>query len=257
MAKTPQSSTTHICGYDADSIMVRDRNLVTDLMGQVTFPEMIFIQMLGETPSKAQVEILNAVMVTIMEHGLIPSAIVTRLTHRGAPESYQGAIAAGLLGVGDTYAGTASACAEMLEPLVNTPEAEREDAARQMLRDYKAVKKPVPGFGHPVHRDGDPRYQRLMDITRQAGTAGEYLKTLDLIESVIEEEIGRTLVTNISAAIGAALGEAGIPPKAMRGIVLTARCAGLAGHLLEESESSIADTMWKAAEGAINYESDE
>jgi citrate synthase len=253
MAKDMFKSTS-ICGYDRDNIMVRGKNLVTDLMGKVSFPEMILIQMLGTEPTGPQVEILNAVMVTIMEHGLIPSAIVTRLTYSGAPESYQGAIAAGLLGVGDRYAGTASACAQMLEPLVDLPPGEKEEACRQMLRGMKAARKPVPGFGHPVHRDGDPRYQRLMDITRNAGTSAKYLDTLEMIEGLIEEEIGRKLVTNISAALGAAMGEAGIPAKAMRGIVLTARCAGLAGHLLEETEKPIGDTMWKAVEPAIDYE---
>jgi citrate synthase len=246
--------TTSICGYDADNIMVRGKNLVTELMGKVSFPEMILLQMLGKTPTPAQVEILNAVMVTIMEHGLVPSAIAARLTIYGAPESYQGAIAAGLLGVGDRFAGTASACAKMLEPLVAVPEAEREAACRASLREYKAAKRPVPGFGHPIHRDGDPRYARLMDITRNAGTSGVYLKTLELLESCIEEEIGRPLVTNISAAIGAALGEAGLPAKAMRGIVLTARCAGLAGHLLEESERPIGEAMWNGVEEAISYD---
>ena len=246
--------TTSICGYDADNIMVRGKNLVTELMGKVSFPEMILLQMLGKTPEPAQVEILNAVMVTIMEHGLVPSAVAARLTIYGAPESYQGAIAAGLLGVGDRFAGTASACAKMLEPLVAVPESEREAACRAALRELKATKQPVPGFGHPIHRDGDPRYARLMDITRNAGTSGVYLKTLELLESCIEEEIGRKLVTNISAAIGAALGEAGLPAKAMRGIVLTARCAGLAGHLLEESERPIGEAMWKGVEDAISYE---
>lgn len=254
MAKKEPNKTTSICGYDRDNIMVRGKNLVTELMGKVSFPEMILIQMLGKEPSNPQVEILNAVMVTIMEHGLIPSAIVSRMTYLGAPESYQGAIAAGLLGVGDRYAGTASACAAMLEPLVDLTGAEKEEACRQALRDFKAAKKPVPGFGHPIHRDGDPRYARLMDITRNAGTDGKYLDTLELIESLIEEEIGRKLVTNISAALGAAMGEAGIPAKAMRGIVLTARCAGLAGHILEESERPIGDTMWKGVEAAIEYE---
>ncbi len=172
--------TTSICGYDADNIMVRGKNLVTELMGKVSFPEMILLQMLGKTPEPAQVEILNAVMVTIMEHGLVPSAVAARLTIYGAPESYQGAIAAGLLGVGDRFAGTASACAKMLEPLVVVPEGEREAACRASLREFKATKSPVPGFGHPIHRDGDPRYARLMDITRNAGTSGVYLKTLEL-----------------------------------------------------------------------------
>src|SRR5262245_50427148 len=97
--------TTRISGYDADRITVRGKDLVTDLMGKVTFSEMMLLHLTGQAPTRKQVTILDAVLVTIMEHGLVPSAIVTRLTHYGAPESIQGAIAAGLLGVGDRFAG--------------------------------------------------------------------------------------------------------------------------------------------------------
>lgn len=247
-------NTTGICGYDADNIMVRGRNLVTELMGKVSFAEMFFLQMMGRMPTPAQSSILDAVLVTIMEHGLVPSAVVSRLTIYGAPESYQGAIAAGLLGVGDRFAGTASACAVLLERLVAVPPAEREAACRSVLREFKASRRAVPGFGHPIHSHRDPRYARLIEIVKQSGSSGNYLETLELLENCIDEEIGRKLVTNISAAIGAALGEAGLPAKSMRGVVLTARCAGLAGHLLEEADNPIGEPMWKAVEQAIHYE---
>src|SRR6185436_19327230 len=99
VAKPAARKTTRIAGYDADQITVRGKDLVTELMGKVSFAEMMLLQLTGRAPSKMQVTILDAVLVTIMEHGLVPSAIVTRLTHYGAPESIQGAIAAGLLGV--------------------------------------------------------------------------------------------------------------------------------------------------------------
>ena len=104
-------ASTSICGFDADSITVRGRDLVEELMGKVGVTELIILQALGDMPSPAQTRIVDAVLVTIMEHGLVPSAVVTRLTHLGAPESFQGAVAAGLLGVGDRYAGTAGGSA--------------------------------------------------------------------------------------------------------------------------------------------------
>ena len=118
-------ATTSICGYDADTISVRGRNLVNDLIGQRTFTQALLLQALGVEPDQRQVTIVDAVLVTIMEHGLVPSAIVTRLTHYGAPESFQGAIAAGLLGVGDRYAGTASECGEILERIGAATRARR------------------------------------------------------------------------------------------------------------------------------------
>lgn len=245
---------TRLCGYDADNIMIRDKNLVSDLMGRVSFTEMLLFHLLGETPSKTQIAIIDAVLVTIMEHGIIPSSIAARMTIYGAPESFQGAIAAGLLGVGDRFAGTASECAKLIEKIVRAPEAEKESTATALIRELREKKQPVPGFGHPIHRQGDPRVERLIEIAKEAGVKGEHIRAMYLLESGLERELGKKLPTNISAAIAAVLGEAGIPDKIMRGIVLTARCGGLVGHLLEELESPSADTMWHAVEDAIPFE---
>jgi citrate synthase len=247
-------SRTHIAGYDADSVTIRGKDLVADLMGKVSFTELMLLQLTGKAPTKAQVTILDAVLVTIMEHGLVPSAIVTRLTHYGAPESVQGAIVAGLLGVGDRFAGTASECSRVLEQIVQAPEAEREAAATKIVRDYRERKRPVPGFGHPVHREEDPRSKRLIDIVKAAGAKGDYVAALEALEKAVFTVIGKRIVTNVSAAIAVALCEAGVPAKAARGMVLTARCAGLAGHLLEESESPTGEAMWNAVTDAVKYE---
>jgi citrate synthase len=252
MTKTP--STTRICGYDPDTVSIRGKDLVTELMGRVSFTEMILFQLTGNTPGKSQVAILDAVLVTIMEHGLVPSAVVARLTHYGAPESIQGAVAAGLLGVGDRFAGTASECAEVLAPIAAAPEVNRLETARATVRSYRERKRPIPGFGHTIHRKEDPRAKRLVEIVTAAGTKGDFLRALAMLEDAVEQELGRKLVTNVSAAIGAALGEAGVPAKAVRGIVLTARCAGLAGHIYEEMNNSVSQAMWDAAESAVDYE---
>ncbi len=257
MKKKPLRNTTRIAGYDANHITIRGMDLVTGLMGEVTFSQMILLQLLGRKPTRAQTRILDAVLVTIMEHGLIPSAIVSRLTHYGAPESVQGAVAAGLLGVGNQFAGTASACAEILEPMAAAPRAKRAGMARAAISALRAANRPVPGFGHPVHRGGDPRVKRLVAIVKAAGAKGEHLAALAALERCVRQEIGKKLVTNISAALAAAMGEAGIPAKAMRGIILTARCAGLAGHVYEESQHPIAPAMWKAIEKEIRYEAEE
>jgi citrate synthase len=246
--------TTRIAGYDADVITVRGKDLVTDLMGKVTFSEMMLLHLTGQAPTRKQVTILDAVLVTIMEHGLVPSAIVTRLTHYGAPESVQGAIAAGLLGVGDRFAGTASECAAVLEPLAAAPSGERAALAMSLVKDYRERKRPIPGFGHSVHKQVDPRSSRLVQIVTDAGAKGDFVAALAALEHAVQGTIGKNLVTNVSAAIAVALGEAGVPAKAVRGIVLTARCAGLAGHVFEEIQSPVGPALWSAVTDAVKYE---
>lgn len=245
---------TEICSFDADSIFVRGRNLVDDLIGKVSFTELMLLQALGETPDDTQKAIVDAVLVTIMEHGLVPSAVVTRLTHYGAPESFQGAVVAGLLGVGDRYAGTAGECGALIERIVAAPEDARAEAAKEIVREYRARRRPVPGFGHPIHSEHDPRVDRLIEVAEQAGAAGDGIEAMRTLESSLNEVLGKRLVTNISAAIAAVLAEARVPSTMMRGVVLTARCAGLVGHLFEEMRSPAAHAMWMGAQSRVDAE---
>lgn len=245
------SNSSQISKHDKDTITVRGKDLVHDLMGEVSFTEMILLQLTGEMPTGTQTRILDAVLVTIMEHGLIPSALVSRLTYYGAPESVQGAVAAGLLGVGDRFAGTASSCAALLEALVAVPAAKRAVLATQLVEELKDANEPVPGFGHPIHTGGDPRVARLIDIVRSTDCGGEFLDALEVLVPAVRRVTGKKLVVNVSAAIAAALGEAAIDARAMRGLILTARCAGLGGHVFEEMCSPIAEAAWRAAEKEI------
>lgn len=250
--KPGDRATTAICSFDADNILIRGRNLVDELIGRYSFTQLMLLQALGRDPTELQCRIVDAVMVTIMEHGLVPSAIATRLTHYGAPESFQGAVAAGLLGVGDRYAGTAGECGEILERIVAEPVSQRRERAEAEVRTYRERRRPVPGFGHPIHHERDRRVDRLIEVCEQAGAAGDFIAAMRTLEDALNEILGRKLVTNISAAIAAVLGEAGVPATLMRGIVLTSRCAGLVGHLHEEMTNPAGHALWVAAQQGVD-----
>src|SRR5690349_8433840 len=115
---TPTSPTTSLCHATPDDITVRGRSLPRDLIGKLTFTEMIYFELTGRDPTPPQRAVLDACLVTLMEHGLTPSAIATRLTYGSAPEAMQGAVAAGLLGVGSTFVGSTEGCAELLARIV-------------------------------------------------------------------------------------------------------------------------------------------
>src|SRR5690349_7654952 len=105
---------THIAYHTNEAIFVRGASLIEDLIGKLTFTEMMFLQITGQRPTRAQTAVLDAVMVTLMEHGLTPSAIVTRLIYMSAPEALQSAVAAGLLGVASTFVGTMENAAKLI-----------------------------------------------------------------------------------------------------------------------------------------------
>ena len=249
-----KTNTTVICRFDADHIFVRDKNLVEQIMGHYSMVQLFLLQATGSEPTPLQCKIIETVMVTIMEHGLVPSAVVTRLTLHGAPESYQGAVASGLLGVGDRYAGTASACAGLLDRILQADSDQAHRVADELVAALIAAAKPVPGFGHPVHRERDGRVDRLIELLEEMQVEGRHLAALRVLESSVRRVSGKPLVTNTSAAIAAALGEANLPIGLMRGVVLIARCAGLVGHLYEETLQPVAHELWSGAQGAVPTE---
>jgi citrate synthase len=243
------TATTHICGYDADSITLRGKDLVNDVIGHYSFTAAFLLQALGKEPSPEQVKLIDLVLVTIMEHGLVPSAVASRLTLHGAPESFQGAVAAGLLGVGDRYAGTAGKCGELLSQIMG--QADIGSAAAQAVADARSKKQPIPGFGHPIHKGRDPRVDRLVEHLPADAPA---LQAAFAIEQALTESLGKPLVMNVSAAMAAVMAHAQIPANMMRGVVLVARCAGLVGHVVEEMSKPIGNDLWQGAEHAITYE---
>src|SRR5260221_9815988 len=112
---------TKIARHTTEAIYVRGASLVDDLIGKLTFTEMMYFQLLGTRPTPAQTKILDAVLVTLMEHGITPSTIVSRLIYDSSPESVQAAVAAGLLGVGRTFVGPMGGCAAKPEEILASP----------------------------------------------------------------------------------------------------------------------------------------
>lgn len=246
---------TRLCTSDVDNIWIRGRNLCDEIIGRMTFTDFIMFHFFGKEPSTMQRTVVDAVLVCIMEHGMTPSAIASRVTYLGAPESLQGAVAAGLLGAGSRFVGTADEAAKLLEQITSKPMAERADEAAAIAREYTAAKKFLPGYGHPIHVNGDPRVKRLDEVARAAGAKGEYLDAMYLLGNAIKAASGKSIVINVNAAIGAVLLEAGIPPAIARGFNLIARCAGLVGHLLEELDEPAGYHIWQLAAEGVPYES--
>lgn len=244
-----QDPTTAICGFDADTILIRGKNLVEDVIGRYTLTGAFLLQALGKEPSERQIELLDVVLVTIMEHGMVPSVVASRLTLHGAPESLQGAVAAGLLGVGDRYAGTTAQCGEVLAELIDSND--RDSAAADLVCRYRAEKRAVPGFGHPIHTGTDPRVEKLLSYVARDSQA---LQAAESLEGALSEALGKPLVMNVSTVLAILMFEIGIPVSAMRGVILISRCAGLVGHLLEEMETPVGNHLWRGAEGSVTYQ---
>jgi citrate synthase len=245
------ATTTNIATSTPDDVTIRGKSLCRDLIGKVTFTEMAFLQVMGSLPTPAQTAVLDACLVTLMEHGMTPSVIAARLVNSSAPEAMQGAVAAGILGVGSVFVGTVEGCAALIERVLASSDTEAE--AARVAAEHRASQRPVPGFGHPLHKPDDPRTACILRAIDSAGLAGRHVAALRHLAFAVDQAAGKHVTINATGAVAAALGECGIPASIMRGFAILARCAGLVGHILEEQRTPAMRAIWDAAERAVPY----
>lgn len=248
---------TAIATSDAETITVRGHDLCSELIGRIDFTDYFWLLVTGERPSDTQRRITNACLVAIAEHGLVPSVQAARMTLAAAPEAWQGALSAGLLGMGTVVAGSSETAGRYIVEVVDASRAGGGDidvAARASLEALKARKAKVPGLGHPQHSAGDPRANVLLAFADDLGVSGEHIACLRALGRIAPEVMNRPLPINVSGAIPALMLDAGWPIEAMKGIPLLARTAGLVAHLFEESQRSIGFIMSHKADLAIAYD---
>jgi len=249
-------TTSAISAANATTIVVRGRDLAADLMGSVSFTDYFWLLLTGEKPGPAQRRMLDATLVAIAEHGLVPSVQASRMTLAAAPEALQGAVAAGILGCGSVVLGSAEAAGRFYAEIAQRTGAgaSQEEAATAVVREYRAAKRAIPGYGHPMHKGADPRALRLFEIAAEAGSSGAYIAIARLVEKLLPTLVGKPLSLNVSGAIPAVLLDVGFPLGALKGIPILARTAGLIAHLLEEQQRPIGFVMSHAAAAAIGYD---
>jgi citrate synthase len=225
----------------ADRVDVRGRDLSGDVMGRLTFTEYFHLLLTGEEPTEEQRFFLDLVLVAIAEHGLMPSNVAARMTLAAAPESLQGAVAAGILGAGSVLLGTAGECARLL--------VSDEDPAAAARRLEK-----VPGFGHPLHKPVDPRAERILELADERGVSGRHVARARELHAAVAEARGKALTMNVALPIAAVMLDLGYGPATGESVPILARTASLLAHLAEERERPLGFLLARAAEEAAEGE---
>jgi citrate synthase len=233
-----------------EKITLLGQDLAEDVMGNVGFGELAFWLATQRRPTKGETRVFEAVLAALADHGYTPTAIVTRLTYLSAPDSVQGALAAGLLGGGSRFLGVTEDTGRFLHDVLAgldelpTDDAGWDAAALQIVQQQRAAKRFVPGLGHHVHKEGDPRTPRLMQIAGEEDLFGPHLQLFAAIGRVHPQVLGRTLPLNGAGVCGAALADLGLPLELLRGFALLARTAGLIGQLAEELRHPVANDIF-------------
>ncbi len=242
---------TRISRAFPDRVEVRGRDLAGDLMGRLSFTEYFHLLLTGREPSDDERFFLDLLLVSIAEHGLMPSNIAARMTLAADPESLQGAVAAGILGAGPVILGAAEDCALLLAAM----RAEGREPM-QVARDIHAAGGKVPGFGHPLHRPVDPRAERILELADARGVSGPHVALARALREAVAETWGKPLTLNVSLPIAAVMLDLGYSPAAVKAVPILARTASLLAHLAEEQEQPLGLLLAAKAEEAVEYRDD-
>jgi citrate synthase len=231
-------------------ITLLGQDLADDVMGRVGFGELAFWLATQRKPSRGETRLFEAVLAALADHGFTPTAIAARLTFLSAPDSVQGALASGILGGGARFLGVTEDCGRFLHDVLTAVDDLPADvqgwdalalATVTRQRDHGRF---VPGLGHHVHKQGDPRTPRLFAIAAEENLLGPHLELFAAIGRVHSQVLGKTLPLNGAGACGAALADLGLPLELLRGFALLARTAGLIGQLAEELRHPVANEIF-------------
>ncbi len=239
---------THISQAYPDRVEVRGRDLTGELMGNLSFTEYFHLLLTGSEPTDDQRFFLDLLLISIAEHGMMPTNVAARMTIAADPGSLQGAVAAGILGCGPVILGTSDQCARLLQSTLASGRTADEVAA-----EIRAAGGKLPGFGHHLHKPLDPRAERILQLAGERGVGGRHLELADAFRDAAARSWGRPLVMNVSMPIAAVMLDLDFPPAAVKAVPILARTASLLAHLAEEQQNPIGFLMAAHAEHAVEY----
>ncbi|MFO7979424.1 MAG: citryl-CoA lyase [Candidatus Aminicenantes bacterium] len=209
---------------------------VDQLIGKISFSQAIYLVLKGEMPSPEAGKLIDAILVSSVDHGASPPSVLTARTVASTGAELNSAVAAGVQAI-SRYHGGAIEEGMKLFIRINKRKIESgeelEDVVLRELKEMKERKQRASGFGHRLHKK-DPRTQRLFDLAEELGLAGEYVKTALAVEKALKEMTGKSLPLNVDGAIAALLCELDIPPEIGNAFFILSRVAGLVAHVHEE-----------------------
>lgn len=220
-------------GDDGFRVVYRGAD-VEGLIRGSTFTSVVFHHCVGRFPTPAEERVTDAILVAGLDHHFL-SALPARIVISRAPESFQGAVAAGIMSIGSRRGAAAGDAANMLQTAVAQHAGlDADKLAAEVVDELVGARRRIPGIGNPVHKVSDPRAQGVLEVAEGVGVAGIHVATMRRIAALASERTGRSLVINYSGSVGAAVSDMGWDWRIANGLVLLARTGGLIAHVFEE-----------------------
>lgn len=250
---------TSLGSADLDQVNVVGYDLNEELVGNVTFTDMVSLLLLQRWPDEKERRMLDAMLVILIEHGIIGPVVAARFIYSNAPESIQGAVSASLLAAGSLHLGTSELAARVLqEALANEPEgSDLAAVADRVVEGRLAAGERIYGVGHSIHSEGDPRADRLFAIARECGVYGRNCVLIEEIGRATAERHGKPRPVNVTGALAAIASDLGLDWRLAKSFALIGRCLGALGHIGEEIRNPIAGGMKRLILREVTYEAPE
>ncbi|GAB4372056.1 MAG: citryl-CoA lyase [Calditrichia bacterium] len=230
-----QSWKTGITKIQPNQIIVRGYRL-DQLMGKLTYPQMIYLLIKGELPTRNVGKMIDAILVSSVDHGVTPPSCQTAITVASTGGTLNAALAAGILAINEFHGGAIEKGMKTISEAVDLMQAENltlEEAAAKTVAKYLQQKQKIMGYGHRIHTN-DPRTERLFHLAQEYGIAGKYIEMCKALRVALREQSGRDLPINVDGAIAAVLCELNIPAELANAFFIIARMPGLVAHIYEE-----------------------
>jgi succinyl-CoA synthetase alpha subunit len=225
---------TGITKIEPNKVMVRGHD-IADLMGKVSFGAAVYLILKGELPDERTGKLLDAILVSSIDHGATPPSALAARTVASTGASLGASVAAGIMSINKHHGGAIEDCARQLGTIITRADRDKislDDAAKAELAEMKARGARMAGFGHRIHT-ADPRTARLFQLADEAKASSRHVAAARAVERAFEAT-GKKLPINVDGAIGAILADLGLDPKVFNGIFMIARTPGLVAHVTEE-----------------------
>ena len=227
---------TAITKVEPNKICIRGYRL-DDLIGKVSYGQMVYLVLKGEMPSEADGKLMEAILVSSIDHGATPPSALTAITVASTGATLNASVAAGILAISKFHGGAIEECMLLLkygmEKIISQGSSIKQ-AVQQVISEYRNEKKRLSGFGHRLHTD-DPRTKKLFTLAEKCDVSGRYIQLIREFESELAQSLGKKLPINVDGAIAALLCELDFDPILANAFFMIARIPGLVAHIYEEN----------------------
>lgn len=198
---------------------------ITDLIDQVSFTDAIWLELKGELPTEKERAMLDSILISTIDNGLGPPSTTNARNSASAGNPMQAAVAAGVLGIGEYHGGAIEECARLLQMGLSS-----EKLVEKVLGSGDRI----PGFGHKVYKDEDPRARQIFEKAKSLGFFGEHSELAVAVEAELERKKGKKIPINVDGAIAAVVSDMGFDYRLGKGFFIIGRVVGLVAHIFEE-----------------------